>query len=591
MKNNLQTTMADVLVAIEPWGNELWFIAGASLISLLAFLALVRYLDVQERYPGRAADALARINTDTVFLGLCIFTIFLLRLPGLSRLELAHGDEGGLIAGALTLLHDPRFWLSVDNTTIGPVSTFSLTLIHFLGGTINYGTIKLLGIFVWILVTLFLFLTFLNFYGSKVARLAVLPVVACAATFNVFDNVAFNGEHMPVLLLAAAIWLFSKMETAVSPRDMVYAGLTGIVLGLVPYSKVQAAPIAAAFGVLLVFMSFYSGNRRYLPLIAGGLIPTVLLAIYLFTSGAFEDFWQSYILNNLTYANEGFFGKTKDITLLSNVGQFPAYLTKLHDTRYFFITQFSVILAGTLVLIAFIRSLSRRDTAQMVVAWLVVLASIYSILLPKNNWTHYLLLLIVPLTLLYGSMLGSLASLVSQGRLPHRRGIQDSAVILLLFISVLLPSAYVLLKKNVAFEMAASNRFEGRYYSDIALEIFKYARPDERIGVWGFAYYYEETGMAQGTREAHTERQTTPGPQQAYYINRWIKDLNTLKPPVLLEAVPAVRHIHRRLQFHPDVKAHVDRLYEQVTSIEGIKVFVLKERLDSLWKEAEAAGS
>ena len=97
--------------------------------------------------------------------------------------------------------------------------------------------------------------------------------------------------------------------------------------------------------------------------------------------------------------------------------------------------------------------------------------------------------------------------------------------------------------------------------------------------------------MAQGTREAHTERQMTPGPQQAYYTNRWINDLYTLKPPVLLESVPAEKHIDLRMQFRPDVKVHVDRLYEQVTSIEGIKVFVLKERLDSLWKEAEAAGN
>jgi hypothetical protein len=370
----------------------------------------------------------------------------------------------------------------------------------------------------------------------------------------------------------------------------VYAVLTGLVLGLVPYSKVQAAPIAAAFGVLLVVMSVHSGNRRTLPLIVGGLLPTVLLAIYLFTSGAFEDFRQSYIMNNLTYANEGFFGQTRDITLLSNMARFPAYLLKLHDTRYFFATQFSVIIAGTLFMLVCWRNLTRRNTVLLVVSWLVVLASIYSILLPKNNWTHYLLLLIVPLTLLYGTVLGSLTSLVTQGRLSPGRGARDIAVVLLLIFSVLLPSTYVLLKKNVAFEMAASNSFEGRYYSDIAQEIFKYAGPGERIGVWGFAYYYEETGMAQGTREAHTERQMTPGPQQAYYTNRWIKDLNTLKPPVLLVAVPAARRIDHRLQFRPEVKVHVDRLYEQVTSIEDIKVFVLKERLDSRWKEAEATG-
>ena len=541
MNSNLQTTVADLLVAIEPWGNELWFLAGASLISILTLLAFTNCFPVRNLSSGRVAAFIDSINTDTVFIALCVFTIFLLRLPGLSRLELAHGDEGGLIAGALTLLQDPRFWLSVDNTTIGPVSTFSLTIIHLLGGTINYGTIKLLGVVVWILSAMFLFRAFVNLYGSRVARLAVLPLVACVATFNIFDNVAFNGEHMPILLLAVSVWLFSRIEQSEKRQAVVYALLAGFVLGLVPYSKVQAAPIAVAFGFMLVLYSLLAGNRKYLPLVIGGLLPTVLLFIYLLTFGALEDFWQSYILNNMIYANEGFFGRTRDITLLSSVAGFPAYLLKLQDTRYYFLAQFVVILVGTVILAVKRKSLTKAGLRIVLLGWILVIISIYSILLPKNNWTHYLLLLIVPLTLLFGSVIGSLQQLLVRGQRPGPALTGYASVAALLLCTVLLPSAYVLLHKNVAFEEAAENSYQGKYYSDVASEIFKYAQRGERIAVWGFAYYYEETGMAQGTREAHTERQMNPGVQQTYYINRWIRDINSTRPPVLLVAIPPHR--------------------------------------------------
>jgi hypothetical protein len=202
-------------------------------------------------------------------------------------------------------------------------------------------------------------------------------------------------------------------------------------------------------------------------------------------------------------------------------------------------------------------------------------------MLPKNNWTHYLLLLLVPLTLLFVSILGTLQQLLAREQRDLCTVIAGTSIATLLLATVLLPSAYVLLNKNAAFDEAAENSVAGKNYSDVATEIFKYAKRGERIAVWGFAYYYEETGMAQGTREAHTERQMNPGVQQAYYINRWIRDLNSIKPPILLESLPQYR-LDQQLVYYPEVKQHVDRAYQQTAEIDGVRVYVLKERLQSL---------
>lgn len=583
VNSNLQTVAADILIKIEPWGNELWFLAGTVLIAILALQTFINCFQWRDRLSVKAVNILNKVNSDTVFIALFTFTILILRLPGVSRLELAYGDEGGLIAGALTLLHDPRFWISVDNTTIGPVSTFSLVLIPLFGGTINYGTIKLLGIIVWILSTVLLFRAFINLYNSKIARLAVLPVVACVSTFNVWDYVAFNGEHIPVLLLSVCAYLYSKMELDNIRHTGIYTALLGITLGLLPYAKVQAAPIAAAFGVVLVLISLLEGNKKYVLLVIGGIFPTILLFIYLIVFGAFGDFWQSYILNNLIYANEGFFGETKDISLLSNVAKFPAYLLKFTDTRLYFLMQFLVVLSGTVILIFKRRSLDKGDFRIIIIGYVVVAASIYSILLPKNNWTHYLLLLIVPLTFLFGSVLGLLKQLLEKEKLLTAGSSRYLAAGVLILLTTTLPSEYVLVNKNSAFRMASENSDSGKNYTEVAKTIFKYASPGERIAVWGFAFYYEETGMAQGTREAHTERQMNEGVQKEYYINRWINDLNENNPPILLESLTK-RSKHHGLEHYPDAKKNVDRAYRYITEIDGIRIYVSRNRLLELEK-------
>ena len=71
-----------------------------------------------------------------------------------------------------------------------------------------------------------------------------------------------------------------------------------------------------------------------------------------------------------------------------------------------------------------------------------------------------------------------------------------------------------------------------------------------------------------------------PGTQQAYYIDRWIRDLSSNKPPVLLESLPEHR-LEQQLVYYPEVKQHVDHAYQQITEVDGVKVYVLKERLQT----------
>jgi len=54
-------------------------------------------------------------------------------------------DEGQAIAAAITLLHDPRFWLSVDAGTHGPLVSVPLLAAKLFGVNLGFGAARCVG--------------------------------------------------------------------------------------------------------------------------------------------------------------------------------------------------------------------------------------------------------------------------------------------------------------------------------------------------------------------------------------------------------------------------------------------------------------
>lgn len=137
--------------------------------------------------------------------------LFILRLPALG-LDEQNVDEGQWIASAATLVADPRFYVSVDGTTSGPLNVYPLTLIYYAGVSLDYATLRLAGLLLVVLpVTALLWATFRLVFGPATARLALLPVSTGLAFSNHPDTISFNSEHFPCLLVALALYLGARL--------------------------------------------------------------------------------------------------------------------------------------------------------------------------------------------------------------------------------------------------------------------------------------------------------------------------------------------------------------------------------------------
>jgi len=304
---SIQTTVSSWLLDIEGPLSQLWDRTGLVLMILLIALTLTNFYSVQAGKKYHRNGFLSFLFSPPFFCFLLGIFIFLMRLPGLSRLEL-NPDESQAIAAAITLLIDPRYWISIDGGTSGPLVPFSLTIFPLFGVAIDYGSTKLLAVIIWIVSVLLMYRAFANFFQDHLARVLILPLASCVAIFTWWDYVAYNTEHVPILLLALALFLTSKAYLSNDKQQAKILFFSALALGLVLFAKLQVAPIVFVLGIYLIIVFGYKNPKNIKYLIGGALLPILLVLLYLWLNDLFYDFWSSYIQRNLVYAERGLGG-------------------------------------------------------------------------------------------------------------------------------------------------------------------------------------------------------------------------------------------------------------------------------------------
>src|SRR5437868_763306 len=113
-----------------------------------------------------------------------------------------HMDESQLIAGALTLRHDPVFWRSVDGNTAGPFDFYPLMGAGFVAPPYGYALARIMACAL-VAGTLAAVGEALGLLSRRaVARCAVLPLLAFEAFTTNRNFVHYSTELLPNFFLA-----------------------------------------------------------------------------------------------------------------------------------------------------------------------------------------------------------------------------------------------------------------------------------------------------------------------------------------------------------------------------------------------------
>jgi len=449
---------------------------------------------------------------------ICVFTA-LYRWKSVVFPWTLNPDEAQVGANVLRFAKYGLGWDSLDGTTVGPLNTAILAWPYLLGMDVTLSTVRLTALIILCLLLCITYFTMRQFGNKSYAMSLVLFLMAFYALNTNPDYQHFSSELVSNLFISGSIYLcFRCFHNAVAgpATKPVFIGAIGLLLGAVPYAKIQATPIAltiALFALCFVYNEKHglAKPKRLAFFVFSGLLPTAVILGPLLIKGEFTHFWNSYIVWPTLYVKAPLsFAKFRELLtwepLLSFIFALPVLVM--------------------ILLACFNRQEARRSNT---VVWGVFLASIlvaswFSIIRPGNMFQHYLMFLPAPFLLLAAYALNNIT--------PQKEitGVYYSCYFA--GIAFLLYSVTPMLSGVV---IATDQKFQAR-----SPRLFDYldTKETDSVLVWGWMpQWHLISGLAPAARESMNNNQIVGSKLQGYFRERLLSDVQASRPALIIDSV------------------------------------------------------
>ncbi len=508
--------------------------------------------------------------------GLIIFAVLIAgRWPTWFVTRQLNPDESQLIAGAITLHHDPVFWRSVDGGTAGPFDFFALWPVGWFHGADDYFSARISALCLLATALVFAHQAIALVYGRLVARVTGFAVLCFEALTTHNDFLHYSSELLPMCLLAAAFYLTVRRFTASAGWQWNVVG--GVLLGAIPLAKLQALPPAVLLGLGWIAGELWlrdaprTDRRRGLAaLCVGACLPLLACALLLTATSQWRHAMISYIWHNTVYVGAAYLEITEVLAqtwrMLIREDTMPvAWLTG----------------GGLWLLLSLPLPKATARPARLVggAAVALCLASLACILVPRRPFLHYWQLLVVPWTLVLGATTGRVLLALENHRAVLRAGVLCAALLCtssgMLYLRAGTPHPYV----------GRLMQYQTHPQTAVARELQKYTQAGEALGIWGcMPNYYVEAGLRQATRDAHSQAEILDSPYYDYFRQRYLADLRRSSAPVFVDAIgPGNYTFQSRRVAHdaifPELAAYIRAHYTLVSELRGSRIYVRNDRL------------
>jgi hypothetical protein len=579
----------DGIKSLGGFSRLLWsFLTILFIVSLCFFvyISFIKNLDKEKKSFGNSL-----CNSSYLFLFVISLGILILRIPTLGVSEI-NVDESEWIAGAATLMKDFRFWHSVNGTTSGPLNIVPLCHINLFGFGLNYSIVRLCSLIFIVIPTVILTFKSLKIISNEnIAKLMIVPVFVFFAIGEHMDITAFNSEHFPMLFISLIIYFFIKGNFIVVDADRKFhinLLLCGIITGLLPYFKMQAAPIEIAF--IIIFIANNHTRKKYafaddLIFISGILVPNLIVLIYILQFNLVNEFLNYFILNNLDYSSTGFVNSSPTWYLQNFEIVNTWYEKPLIVPRIIFESKDLILFYGLLagisvfslsILMKKFKDISRKYKETILYLLLIFIFAYISIIIPGNVFVHYIIFLIIPSCLLSGVLFGLAFETSQFDKLKFSRYLKYS-----LCLFIIIPVLIFALDGNCYIKSILKND-SSENISNVSLILKKFSHSNDKLAVWGYMNnFYVEAGLIQGTREPMTRLQITNTSKQEYYLNNYCKDIEENKPVLFVDAVGEKSFFYKdyvqRHENYPAVKKLVNENYNFIDSVDNVRIYTRKK--------------
>ncbi len=542
-----------------------------------------------------------------LFLLALAVAVVLFRLPSILAERMLNPDECAQLVGGWSFLHDPVPWRGSDNGSSGPFNMYILTAAFALGLPFKLMTARIVMVMLTLTLIGCTYWT-LRRLGSD---LAAVPGAVCIGLFVCLardaNHLHYNSEALPIALLAAALvcFLASRSIAASASRTLFPLYFTGLLLGAIPYAKLQAAPLGL-FWALIFAIELWRDRRdkpgRWLGFLAfglGGISVPLLITSALFATGTWPDFITSYLGFGSSY---GLDSSQRWIT--------ACYAFSGTDMPWFLLYALLIVLVPFAFLDRTSKSLTNRFRPLLFAFLGYLVMAFYVVQAPNMGAEHYSAFVLHPVGLLVGLCSGEIAlqlaarAAAGRSRPPKLAAAWISIVTLALVVAHIFSCRIEMrLEDDLVPTFAwGPNTFWvpllpvlPRNVYPVADFIAEHAHPGDRMSVWGWApKYYVYAGVPNATRDTTTilamaptvYTARTPDSLREYSRRRYLAEMQRVQPMFFVDAVSSSEFIckDRQTLGHetwPELARFINEKYEMVYELEnapgdGTRVYRLK---------------
>lgn len=479
-------------------------------------------------------------------------------------------DESLLLAGAHALTYDPVFWRSVEGGTVGPLDFFALWPAGWLFGWDTYLPARITALVLLAASLILAHQCLAIVLDRQAARVAGLAAVCFESLTHATELLHYSTELLPIGLLT--VTCYAAVRRWHSQGGVLWNALGGLLLGAIPFAKLQVVPLGLFLGVGWLVAEFLSKapdrRRRLFLLVGGAIVPALLFAVQLTIAGEWTNMIIPYFSYNVHYSQLGLsLG-----TLIKTTLQFARMTDSL----------LHLWLPGTVLWILVVWGWRQpaSPTARRF-RWLSVAlcaTALVCTLYPQRAYLHYWQLMVVPLTFLLGAATHRFMAVAPPHRERLARWLVGACAVglttILVFPRLMRTNPYL---GNLAL-------FRQFPRSELSDRVARQARPGDVLAIWGWtSFVHVETGLRQITREACSVRSMEPSPYQEFYRRRYLTDFVQSAPDLFLDSVGPNSTIYKDPAFShdrnfPALAAVIRAHYVQVDEFNGARIYRLRSQ-------------
>lgn len=483
-----------------------------------------------------------KIPRPWIVLSLLLGALVILRLPSIFFNHELNPDESQMLSQGMKFLVDPRPWKAVDGTTAGPLNSYFLTLFLVIGFQPGFILLHAVSTLLAGLQVLVAHRTLLRLASEKTAALGALLVCLTYGIAGSTDYLHYSSELIPIVLLGVGFYCFvARLEGNFQNRPflLLLLAVAGVALGSAPWAKLQALPIAGALGAVMLAAGLFGRDASFVSpprsrvleiavLCFGATLPSAAMLVVLWKTGAMDDFWRSYILNNLAYS-----------------GPMNWFALVQHSVHLLVFTPLNQpIMIGLLAMSLLVFPLPANwflipvSKSRWIFTGLMVYtaAAFFAAARPNHSLHHHGAFLGLPLTYIGALLFSQSLNHLFKTEHPFSKWRKSLAVATIAATLILYIGWGV---RQITWIVAPRVPDPNERMAGVIHDIER-TRSVRSLAIWGWAPgVYVLTGLPPATRDSIAQFVILKGPFQAYYRNRFLGDLEQNPPDVFLDvAVP-----------------------------------------------------